>query len=87
MPRLLPERAGPVQHWAPDPIRGPVPGQRDVHGRLAVHRHLPGIEGESAAKEAGSLKQHDVVAALDYARIPQGPGAAVKMVPGQHMCA
>jgi ABC-type branched-subunit amino acid transport system substrate-binding protein len=29
---------------------------------------------ESAINEAGSLKQHDVVAALDHARIPQGPG-------------
>ena len=29
---------------------------------------------ESAVNEAGSLKQHDVVAALDHARIPQGPG-------------
>jgi ABC-type branched-subunit amino acid transport system substrate-binding protein len=39
---------------------------------------------ESAVNEAGSLKQHDVIAALDHARIPQGPGGAAEMVPGQH---
>ena len=39
---------------------------------------------ESAVNEAGSLKQHDVVAALDHARIPQGPGGPAEMAPGQH---
>jgi predicted ATPase len=39
---------------------------------------------ETAANEAGSLKQHDVIAALDHARIPQGPGGPAEMVPGQH---
>ena len=39
---------------------------------------------ESAVKEAGSLKQHDVIAALDHARIPQGPGGPAEMVRGQH---
>jgi branched-chain amino acid transport system substrate-binding protein len=39
---------------------------------------------ESAVIEAGSLKQHDVIAALDHARIPQGPGGPAEMVPGQH---
>jgi ABC-type branched-subunit amino acid transport system substrate-binding protein len=39
---------------------------------------------ESAVNEAGSLKQHDVIAALDHARIPQAPGGAAEMVPGQH---
>jgi ABC-type branched-subunit amino acid transport system substrate-binding protein len=39
---------------------------------------------ESAVSEVGSLKQHDVVAALDHARIPQGPGGPAEMVPGQH---
>jgi branched-chain amino acid transport system substrate-binding protein len=40
--------------------------------------------GESAVNEAGSLKQHDVIAALDHARISQGPGGPAEMVPGQH---
>src|SRR4051812_34840622 len=39
---------------------------------------------EAAVNEAGSLRQHDVIAALDHARIPQGPGGPAEMVPGQH---
>ena len=39
---------------------------------------------ESAVNEAGSLTQHDVIAALDHARIAQGPGGPAEMVPGQH---
>ena len=35
-------------------------------------------------KEAGSLKQEDVIKALDHARIDEGPGGAAEMVPGQH---
>ena len=39
---------------------------------------------EAAVKEAGSLKQEEVVKALDHARIAQGPGGPAEMVPGQH---
>lgn len=39
---------------------------------------------EAAVKEAGSLKQEDVIAALDHAKIPGGPGGPAEMVPGQH---
>jgi branched-chain amino acid transport system substrate-binding protein len=39
---------------------------------------------EAAVKEAGSLNQDDVIAALDHARIAQGPGGPAEMVPGQH---
>ena len=39
---------------------------------------------EAAVKEAGSLQQDDVIAALDHAKIAQGPGGAAEMVPGQH---
>jgi branched-chain amino acid transport system substrate-binding protein len=39
---------------------------------------------ESSVNAAGSLKQHDVIAALDHARITQGPGGPSEMVPGQH---
>ena len=35
-------------------------------------------------KEAGSLKQDDVIKALDHAKIAEGPGGAAEMVPGQH---
>jgi ABC-type branched-subunit amino acid transport system substrate-binding protein len=39
---------------------------------------------EAAVKEAGSLKQEDVIKALDHAKITQGPGGPAEMVPGQH---
>ena len=39
---------------------------------------------EAAVKEAGSLKQEDVIKALDHAKIADGPGGAAEMVPGQH---
>ena len=39
---------------------------------------------EVAVNEAGSLNQDDVIAALDHARIAQGPGGPAEMVPGQH---
>jgi branched-chain amino acid transport system substrate-binding protein len=35
-------------------------------------------------KEAGSLRQEDVIAALDHAKIAEGPGGPAEMVPGQH---
>jgi len=39
---------------------------------------------EAAVIEAGSLDQDAVVAALDHARIAEGPGGAAEMAPGQH---
>jgi branched-chain amino acid transport system substrate-binding protein len=39
---------------------------------------------EAAVKEAGSLDQDAVIAALDHATIAQGPGGPAAMVPGQH---
>jgi branched-chain amino acid transport system substrate-binding protein len=38
----------------------------------------------AAVTEAGSLHQEDVIAALDHARIAEGPGGPATMVPGQH---
>src|SRR5437764_8621727 len=38
----------------------------------------------AAVTEAGSLAQEDVIAALDHARIDEGPGGPAAMVPGQH---
>ncbi|MFN7917308.1 MAG: substrate-binding protein [Vicinamibacterales bacterium] len=38
----------------------------------------------AAVAEAGSLDQSAVVAALDHARIAEGPGGPASMVPGQH---
>jgi ABC-type branched-subunit amino acid transport system substrate-binding protein len=39
---------------------------------------------EAAVKEAGSLKQEDVIKALDHAKIAKGPGGSAEMAPGQH---
>jgi urea transport system substrate-binding protein len=39
---------------------------------------------EASVIEAGSFDQDDVIAALDHARISQGPGGPAEMVPGQH---
>src|SRR5581483_2016231 len=38
----------------------------------------------AAVTEAGSLDPEDVIAALDHARIAEGPGGPAAMVPGQH---
>ncbi len=38
----------------------------------------------SAVTEAGSLRQEDVIAALDHSEIVEGPGGPAAMVPGQH---
>ena len=37
-----------------------------------------------AVVEAGSLRQEDVIAALDHAAISEGPGGPAAVVPGQH---
>jgi branched-chain amino acid transport system substrate-binding protein len=39
---------------------------------------------EAAVKEAGSLKQDDVIKALDHPKIAQGPGGPAAIVPGLH---
>ncbi|MFP3568223.1 substrate-binding protein [Paraburkholderia sp. SIMBA_030] len=39
---------------------------------------------EAAVNEAGSLRQEDVLKALDHAKIAKGPGGPAEMVPGQH---
>jgi branched-chain amino acid transport system substrate-binding protein len=39
---------------------------------------------QAAVTEAGSLDQGAVVAALDHAKIAEGPGGPAEMVPGQH---
>jgi ABC-type branched-subunit amino acid transport system substrate-binding protein len=39
---------------------------------------------EAAVNEAGTLRQEDVIEALDHAKIADGPGGSAAMVPGQH---
>ncbi len=41
---------------------------------------------EAAVKEAGNVSRDDVAAALDHARIAQGPGGPAEMVPGTRHC-
>ena len=62
--------------------------ERHVHRRERMHGNLPGSQalggGSQPSCQAGSLDQADVIAALDHARIAQGPGGPAEMVPGQH---
>jgi len=41
---------------------------------------------EAAVKEAGKLDRDAVAAALDHAKIAEGPGGPAEMVPGQRHC-
>src|SRR5215510_15011568 len=41
---------------------------------------------ELAVKEAGNLDRADVAAALDHAKISEGPGGPAEMVPGKRHC-
>jgi ABC-type branched-subunit amino acid transport system substrate-binding protein len=41
---------------------------------------------EAAVNEAGSVARDDVAAALDHARIENGPGGPAEMVPGTRHC-
>ena len=39
---------------------------------------------EGAVKKSGSLRQDDVIRALDHAKLADSPGGPAEMVPGQH---
>ena len=41
---------------------------------------------EAAVNEAGNVDRDDVAAALDHAKISQGPGGPAEMVPGKRHC-
>jgi branched-chain amino acid transport system substrate-binding protein len=61
------------------------PGGAKFTGGSAATGMYRGLKlWEAAVREAGSLKQEDVIAALDHARIAQGPGGPAQMVPRQH---
>ena len=61
------------------------PGDAKFTGGSGCSGLYRGIQLWAAAvTEAGSLAQSDVVAALDHARIDQGPGGPAAVVPGQH---
>jgi branched-chain amino acid transport system substrate-binding protein len=61
------------------------PGQAKFTGGSACSGLYRGLRMWAAAvTEAGSLVQSDVIAALDHARINEGPGGPSAVVPGQH---
>jgi branched-chain amino acid transport system substrate-binding protein len=61
------------------------PGGAKLTGGSAATGMYRGLKlWEAAVKEAGSLKQEDVIEALDHARIAEGPGGPAQVVPGQH---
>ena len=61
------------------------PGQAKFTGGSACSGLYRGLRMWAAAvTEAGSLDQTEVIAALDHARITEGPGGRAAMVPGQH---
>ncbi len=61
------------------------PGDAKFTGGSACSGLYRGLRLWAAAvTEAGSLAQDDVVAALDHARIEEGPGGPAAMAPGQH---
>jgi branched-chain amino acid transport system substrate-binding protein len=61
------------------------PGQEQFTGGSACSGLYRGMKlWEAAVKEAGSLRREDVIAALDHARIAEGPGGPAEMAPGQH---
>jgi ABC-type branched-subunit amino acid transport system substrate-binding protein len=64
---------------------GLYPGPAKFTGGGACSGLYRGLRFWAAAvTEAGSLRQEDVVAALDHAEIAEGPGGRAAMVPGQH---
>jgi branched-chain amino acid transport system substrate-binding protein len=61
------------------------PGDAQFTGGGACSGLYRGLRMWAAAvTEAGSLRQDDVIAALDHAQIAEGPGGPAAMVPGQH---
>ena len=61
------------------------PGNAQFTGGSACSGLYRGMKlWEAAVRKAGSLKQDDVINALDHAKIAEGPGGSAEMVPGQH---
>jgi len=61
------------------------PGDAKFTGGSACSGLYRGLRFWAAAvTEAGSVRQEDVIAALDHAQISEGPGGPAAMVPGQH---
>ena len=66
-------------------VRQALPRKEQFTGGSACFGRYRGMKlWPAAVNEAGSLRQEDVIAALNHARIAEGPGGPVEMVPGQH---
>ena len=86
LPRLLPvRRAIAFSKALLSQYNKLYPGNAKFTGGSACSGLYRGLKlWEAAVKEAGSLKQEDVIKALDHAKIAEGPGGPAEMVPGQH---
>ena len=86
LPRLLPERQRSLQQGSCSAATTSAsPASEQFTGGSACSGLYRGMKlWEAAVKEAGSLRQEDVIAALDHAKIAEGPGGPAEMVPGQH---
>lgn len=61
------------------------PGAEQFTGGSGCSGLYRGIKlWEAAVKQAGTLRQQDVIEALNHASINEGPGGGAEMVPGQH---
>jgi branched-chain amino acid transport system substrate-binding protein len=61
------------------------PGGAMLTGGSACSGLYRGVKlWEAAVRACGSVSPYDVAAALDHAKIADGPGGAAEMVPGQH---
>ena len=61
------------------------PGTAKFTGGSACSGLYRGLKlWQDAVTRAGSLKQQDVISALEHAKIAAGPGGPAEMVPGQH---
>jgi hypothetical protein len=66
-------------------IRKRYPGKEQFTGGSACSGLYRGVMLWAATvNEVSSLRQEDVIVALDHARIAEGPGGPAEMVPGQH---
>ncbi|MFZ2031570.1 MAG: substrate-binding protein [Vitreimonas sp.] len=61
------------------------PGAQQFTGGSACSGLYRGVKlWEAAVKESRSINAYDVAAALDHAKIADGPGGGAEMAPGQH---
>lgn len=59
-------------------------GAKFTAGSAATGMYRGLMLWQAAVREAGTVEQTAVIRALDHARLAEGPGGPVEMVPGQH---